>query len=145
MFKKFLAVLILYHHNCRILHWKVKDINFDEYHELASEYYDHLQEDLDKVTEIAITYNENPLSLIDAYNLLKDIKEDDYKIVEPNDDYSAKDVQDNLDIMFKDIMKIINELLKESKIQDNPGVRSELETMYSYYDKECNYKNMRRK
>lgn len=144
MFKKILAVLTIYHHNCRILHWKLKDTNFDKYHELAADYYDHLQEDLDKLVEIAITYNENPLSLLDAYEVLKDNEEDNFKILTPEDDYSAEDFQENIEIMFNDIMKCIREILDED-IEDNPGVRSELETMYFYYDKECNYKNKRRR
>lgn len=144
MFKKFMAVLILYHHNCRILHWKIKDVNFDEYHELAANYYGKIQEDLDKIVEIALIYNENPIELTESYGILYKIEDEEYKVVDPIEDYSAKDFQENISIMFKDIMMCIKQLLEEDEINNNPGARSELETMYSYYDIECNYKNVRR-
>lgn len=143
-FKKLLAVLINYHHNFRILHWKVSGCHFDRYHEITASYYDSLQEHIDKIAEIGITYGENPLGLIDSIELLKKDK-GNYKIIEPGEDYSDIDIIDNIDIMFTDIMDIIKELLETNKVDKNPGVRSELENMYSFYDIECNYKNKRRK
>lgn len=141
---KLLAILINYHHNFRILHWKVTGCHFDEYHELCANYYETLQEHVDLIAEIGITYNEQPLGLVEAFELLKK-DSDNYKIIDPKDNYDEEDIIENIDIMFKDIMKAIESLLEESKIDKNPGVRSKLEGMYEFYDTECNYKNKRRK
>lgn len=143
-FKKMLAIFIVYSHNMRILHWKTSGKLFDEYHELAGGYYDKLQEDCDLIAELGLTYDENPVGLVEAFDLLKEDK-DNYKIIDPKDDYDEKDIMDNIEILFKDILKAIDELLKENKVEKNPGARSELENLYAYYDKECNYKNRRRK
>ena len=141
---KLLAILINYHHNFRILHWKVTGCHFDEYHELCANYYETLQEHVDLIAEIGIIYNEQPLGLVEAFELLKK-DSDNYKIIDPKDNYDEEDIIENIDIMFKDIMKAIESLLEESKIDKNPGVRSKLEGMYEFYDTECNYKNKRRK
>lgn len=143
-FRKLLAIFINYSHNMRILHWKTAGKLFDEYHELAGDYYTKLQNDTDLIAELAITYDEEPLGLVEAFDLLKNDKEN-YKILDPTDNYDEKDIIDNIDVLFKDILKAINALLDEDKVEDNPGARSELENLYSYYDKECNYKNKRRK
>lgn len=141
---KLLAILINYHHNFRILHWKVTGCHFDEYHELCANYYETLQEHVDLIAEIGIIYNEQPLGLVEAFELLKK-DSDNYKIIDPKDNYDEEDIIENIDIMFKDIMKAIESLLEESKIDKNPGARSKLEGMYEFYDTECNYKNKRRK
>ena len=141
---KLLAILINYHHNFRILHWKVTGCHFDEYHELCANYYETLQEHVDLIAEIGINYNEQPLGLVEAFELLKK-DSDNYKIIDPKDNYDEEDIIENIDIMFKDIMKAIESLLEESKIDKNLGARSKLEGMYEFYDTECNYKNKRRK
>lgn len=141
---KLLAILINYHHNFRILHWKVTGCHFDEYHELCANYYETLQEHVDLIAEIGIIYNEQPLGLVEAFELLKK-DSDNYKIIDPKDNYDEEDIIENIDIMFKDIMKAIESLLEESKIDKNLGARSKLEGMYEFYDTECNYKNKRRK
>lgn len=143
-FKKILAIFIVYSHNVKLLHWKASGKLFDGYHVLLGEYYDKLQEDTDLIAELGLTYDENPVGLVEAFELLKEDKEN-YKIIDPKDDYDEKDIIDNIDILFKDILKAIDLLLKEDKVDKNPGARSELENLYAYYDKECNYKNKRRK
>lgn len=142
--RKLLAILINYHHNFRILHWKVTGCHFEEYHELCANYYDTIQEHVDLIAEIGLSYDEQPLGLVEAFELLKK-DSDNYKIIDPEDDYDEEDIIENIDIMFKDIMKAISSLLEVSKIDKNPGARSKLESMYEFYDTECNYKNKRRK
>ena len=143
-FNKLLAILINYHHNFRVLHWKVTGCHFEEYHELCANYYEAIQNHIDTVAEIGLTYDEEPLGLVEAFELLAKDK-DDYKIIDPKDDYDEQDIIENIEIMFTDIMKAIDKLLKEPKVEKNPGARSELENLYSFYDIECNYKNKRRK
>lgn len=144
-FKNLLSIMIYYNHNFKILHWKCKGDKFETYHELTSNYYNQLEGYIDKVAEIGLTYDEQPIGLVEAFDILKEDKERDYKILDPSKDYDEDEIIENIDIMFKDIMSCIKELLKESKIEDNPGTRSELENMYSWLDIECNYKNKRRK
>lgn len=141
---KLLAILINYHHNFRILHWKVVGYHFEEYHEICATYYDIMQQHIDLIAEIGLSYDEQPLGLVEAFEILKKDSEN-YKIIDPQDDYNESDIIDNVDIMFKDIMKALDELLKVPRINKNPGVRSKLEGMYEFYDTECNYKNKRRK
>lgn len=143
-FKKLLSIFIVYTHNVRILHWKTSGKLFDEYHELMGTYYDKMQEDIDLVAELGMTFDENPVGLVEAFELLKDDK-DNFKILDPKDDYDEKEIISNIEILFKDLLKAIDELLKTEKVDKNPGARSELENLYAYYDKECNYKNRRRK
>ena len=143
-FRKLLAIFMNYTHNIKILHWKATGKLFDEYHELLDSYYEKMQEDIDLIAELGLIHGENPLGLAESFELLKEDKEN-YKILDPNDDYDEKDIIDNIDVLFKDILKAIEELLKEDKVDQNPGTRSELENLYAYYDKECNYKNKRRK
>lgn len=143
-FNKLLAILINYHHNFRILHWKVTGVHFEEYHEICANYYETLQEHIDTVAELGLSYDEQPLGLVEAFELLAKDKED-YKIIDPNHDYDEQDIIENVEIMFTDIMNAIDKLLKESKVDKNPGTRSDLENLYSYYNIECNYKNKRRK
>lgn len=143
-FNKLLAILINYNHNFKILHWKVTGCHFEEYHEICANYYETIQKHMDAIAEIGLTYDEEPIGLVEAFEILsKDT--DDYKIVDPKDDYDEQDIIENIEIMFTDIMDAIKSLLEVSKVEKNPGARSELENMYAFYDIECNYKNKRRK
>lgn len=143
-FRKLLSIFIVYNHNVRLLHWKTSGKLFDEYHELMGTYYNKMQEDTDLIAELGLTYDEEPVGLVEAFEILKEDK-DNYKIIDPKDNYDEKEIISNIDILFKDLLKAINELLKTDKVDNNPGARSELENLYAYYDKECNYKNRRRK
>ena len=61
-------------------------------------------------------------------------------------DYNENEIVEETNKMFESILKYINRLLNEDSIVvKNPGIKSELENLYSYYDKELNYKNKRRK
>jgi len=143
-FKKMMAIFIYYSHNFKILHWKIKGHDFEIYHELTSKYYDQLDSYVDVIAEIGLTYDEQPLDLMEAYDILK-TDEGEFKILKGTDDYSSEDVIEDIDIMFESMMVNLRKLLEEEKVNKNPGVKAKLETIYEWLDLEKNYKNKRRK
>lgn len=141
-FRKIEAVLILYRHNFQLLHWLVKDEQFEAFHSLTNIYYEKMSEFLDSITEIGLTYDNRPIDLQEAYELLKE-DDGDFKSLLADTDYSREDIIENIDIMFNDLMSLFKELIND--LEENPGAKSTIENMYSYLDIECNYKNKRRK
>lgn len=137
--KEFFKMLNIYFYNFRVLHWKIKDDKFEEIHELMNEYYDRLSDDIDLVAEMLLS---NDVDIVG----LKNIVESDYKLINTGIDYSYNSIVDEIDLMFGDIVKYTKRLLNEDPIvTNNPGITSELENLYMYYDKELNYKNKRRR
>lgn len=140
-FRKLLAILINYKHNFHIIHWLMQDPNFEEFHELAGDYYTKIEECIDTVAEMGIAQGEMPLTLMEAFDLLKEDKHK-FAILKSSGSYSGADLVAHIDVMFGDIVMFLEELIEAV---ENPGIRSELETMHAWFDKELNYKNKRRK
>ena len=135
--KQFFEILNAYFYNFRVLHWKTKCENFDEYHELMNEYYDKLNDDIDLIAEIMLS---NDIEVSKLSSIDEALYIDVYK------NYNENEIVEETNKMFESILKYINRLLNEDSIVvKNPGIKSELENLYSYYDKELSYKNKRRK
>lgn len=140
---EFFKMLNIYFYNFRVLHWKVKDDIFDTYHELMNEYYDKLSEDIDLIAEMLLS---NDLEVSSLDDVVKYSNENNIKIIDVNLNYSKNDIVELINEMFINIINYIKRLLNEDGVvTNNPGISSELENLYSYYDKEVNYKNERRK
>ena len=146
-FRIFLSVLIIYQHNFRILHWKASGHNFNMIHEWADSYYSRLNDYIDKVAEIAMRLNQQPVDYKEAAELLESYKDHDFTMLEADSDYFIDCFIECSDTMFKDILTCIEELLKSSELEDikNVGIKADLETMYSEIDLQYRYINERRK
>ena len=127
--------LNVYLYNFHTLHWFIKDLNFDELHELMNEYYDKIFDDIDTVAEYMISEN------IPIPNL-KQIADSDVDLLSTDIDYDEEMVNNAIINYFQSILDTINNCYAEV---DNPGFKSELDAMYYYYDKEVNYKARRRR
>ena len=91
---------------------------------------DKLNDDIDLIAEIMLSNNieVSKLSSIDEALYI-----DVYK------NYNENEIVEETNKMFESILKYINRLLNEDSIVvKNPGIKSELENLYSYYDKELN-------
>jgi len=127
--------LNVYLYNFHTLHWFVKDVNFDELHELMNEYYDKIFDDIDTVAEYMISQN------ISIPNL-KEIANSEVDLLSTTIDYDEATINDAIISFFNSILDTINNCYDEVS---NPGFKSELDAMYYYYDKEVNYKAKRRR
>jgi starvation-inducible DNA-binding protein len=131
-------MLNIYFYNIRVLHWKVKSDKFDEVHSLMNMYYDKLSDDVDLIAEMMLSNDIDVVSL-------NEVVDSKYALIDTNKDYTYDEVFNLIELMFKDIIDYIKRLLNEdSVVTKNPGIHSELENLYSFYDKELNYKNTRR-
>ena len=144
--KKFMAMLLHYTHNMRMLHWKIKGNKFDSYHKLAEEYQEQLTDFTDEVAEMLLASDESVMSLNEAFDMLNDDSEGHYNIIKSDSTIETDNFIETVNIMFNDILKGIKEMLEnDDKVKSNPGNRSTLENIYAYIDKEVNYKNKHRK
>lgn len=142
--KEFFDILNIYFYNCRVLHWKIKSNKFEKTHELMNDYYNKFSDDIDLVAEMLLSNN---LKVSNLDEIINNIENNiDVELIDANKDYTYDEVIDYIDDMFAYIIKYIKRLLNEdSVVTSNPGITSELENLYSFYDKELNYKNKRRK
>lgn len=139
MLKKLLSILLYYQHNMKILHWKSMGCHFAGIHELCNDYYEKLADYSDLVAEMGLSNDENPVDLLEAFEILKSDSYD-YKILKGSEDFNNVQVYANIGIMFDDLMREIDSLLKNKEIQDNTAFRTSLEEMYTYLNIEYNYK-----
>lgn len=128
----------VYLFNFRILHWKVKDYNFDILHELMETYYNRIFEDIDTVAEFMVSQG---MILPD----LKTIINSDYVLLDTNIDYDETEIMNNIDNLFNSILDTITNVYNQEEVIKNPGFSSCLDEMFAFYDKELNYKNRNRR
>lgn len=142
----FLAALIVYQQNFKLLHWCAKGNNFDTIHEQAKKYYEKMDKDIDDVAEICLICNLRPLNIKEAYNLLEE-SDNEYLQLDSSEDYDMEDFTKYTDIILKSIISIIEELLDSDGIDDDSliGAKSYLENLHYEYLKEYKYINTRRK
>lgn len=143
-FTKMLAILVYYQHNFRILHWNVKGKDFDQYHQLMKEYSDKLEEYVDQIAEMAVMTNDAPVSFQTTVSILTNDDSTAYYSADITDTYTSEMIVECIDIMFGHILTALKNLMDYHKVQNNPVIKTELENMYAYFDKELNYKNKRR-
>ena len=70
--ERLIAVVTVYQHNFRILHWRCVGAHFDTIHELMQKYYENLGEYLDELTEFLMMNSDGtPKSLPKALSILE--------------------------------------------------------------------------
>lgn len=143
--KELLAVFIVYGHNFKVLHWQASGHKFDRIHALANEYYEKIAEDTDTIAEMAARLGINSLGYIEAADVLKNL-EKDFVVVESNRLYGFIHFTDTADAMLRGILASIEEVHESEVMKDpkNMGIKSELESIYNWYDLQYRYLNLRR-
>ena len=143
--RTFLSILLVYRSNFHVIHWLAKGEQFDTIHEKAADYYDMILTTCDEVAEMAMRIGERPVNYIEALKVVEDADKD-YKILSTSSNYEFEDFKENTDIMFKDILECIEELLESDIVTEkqNVGIKAQLESIYNQYDLQLRYINKRR-
>lgn len=127
--------LISAQHMLRILHWNVTGCHFNSTHQVFADYIDHIEDDIDAVSEMNIILGGNPVALDECTNNF-DVE------LDTNTKYDSKDA-------YAKVVKIFNALIKDFTLACSEekllaAFRSELESLQYYYIIENAYKNVRR-
>lgn len=144
-FTNFSAVLTVYRHNFKILHWGASGKKFDRIHKLADEYADMVAADLDVVAEMALRNGQSPCSMNNAVEILHNI-DGNFLVMDFNNHISYEEFCASTSAMLTSILSCISQL-HESELVNNPiniGIKSDLEAMFAKYDLQARYLNARR-
>lgn len=143
-FTTFSAVLTIFRHNFKILHWGASGKKFDRIHNLAEDYANMVNEDLDVIAEMGMRCGQHPVSMCEAIETIEHVDEQivclDYK------EFSFKEFVAASTVMLGTIMKCIATLRNSDEMQKdcNMGIKASLEAMYDKYDLQARYLNARR-
>lgn len=113
--REYLAVLTLFESNFRVLHWKLAGKEWHNSHERFGGYYDQMGEFMDQTAEQMLSMGENPLHDKQAYELLES-SSDDFKVVDPSADYSAKDANIFAKYMFSTLLGMTSQLATDQSL-----------------------------
>lgn len=144
-FGTFSAVLTVYRHNFKILHWGASGKKFDRIHKLADEYADMVTADLDVVAEMALRNGQTPCSMNNAIEILHNV-DGNFLVMDFDNAIGYEEFCTNTSAMLASILNCINEL-HESELVNKPinmGIKSDLEAMFAKYDLQARYLNARR-
>lgn len=138
------ALLRLYEQNFRNLHWNAVGEDFNDSHkDITTEYYEMLSKDVDFIAEVLCMYNTCPVNYMEAAEMISSA-ENKYIMVESDRKYTRKDICEYTDLMFKDICKLLSEVIAQVQNPMDAGIKSELETMLYRYTLQSRYINARR-
>lgn len=112
------------------IHWHASGEHFFEVHNLAEEYYKHLNEDVDFLAESTMQTGEK---LPNASLLLQDKS---WKVANM-EDYDLADAVPAIRDRLERFTRLINNKIET---EQDAGIKSELENMLLYWGKELNYK-----
>lgn len=141
-FKKLLSILILHHHNLRVLHWNVVGNDFDPVHGLLGGYYEQVSDYVDEVAELGISLNVNPVSLHEALNILGSDEDDSYIELNAEKVYDSKACFETIQKIFMQIIVAYETIYTDKTIP--ASIINKLQEHQQYFRKECEYKNKRR-
>lgn len=145
-FKVLNAVLRLYESNMRNLHWNSAGEEFNDSHKsITEEYYELLAETVDKISEIMAIFEINAPNYVEVLMIIKQC-EKSFLVVESTKLYSRADVVRLIDVMFKDIIELIVDVLEDYTFENpaNAGVKSELENILYTFTFQQKYINGRK-
>jgi len=146
LWKELDTVLRVYEQNFRNLHWNAKGPDFDDSHKaITTEYYEMLAGTIDDYAEILCMMNITPANYLDAAQRIQ-TSENKYVIIDPAKLYNRNEIIEFADIMFKDIIMLLTQIIELLDRNEGPsaGIKSELETVLFNYNKQCIYINKRR-
>ena len=137
--KDLLSVMIIHRSNFEMLHWKVKGQKFDSMHNtVTTNYYEMISTSIDDVAELGLRLKEKPVNYLEAYREAKRVNPN-ILIVDSSRDYTRDEVISTIDVILKDILASIGNVIFSDDIQNvktNVGIKAALESMYNDYDKE---------
>lgn len=99
---QFLADLNVFYRKLQNYHWNIEGKDFFVIHAKLEEYYDEVNESIDKVAEFILTKNEEPLGTMKDYLEITKITE-------------AKNQKVKYDIVYNELIKDFDYLLKNVK------------------------------
>ena len=138
------ALLRVYEHNMKVLHWGCYGPKFDRGHKLCDEYAAMIHDDVDWAGETGLRLNQNPPSFDQILELLKDADHNyivcQYKLI----DYP--ELTKTVEKMLNDIIEACIEIHDSDLLEDsrNIGIKSAIEAIIDKYDFEARYLNRRR-
>ena len=140
------AMMRLYESNIRNLHWNAAGEEFNDAHKsITEEYYELMAENIDKTAEILGIYDFLAPNYVEVLLILKS-SEKEFKLVESDKLYNRAEIIELIDIMFGDIIEILEDILEngDEDLEMNAGVKSELENILYTFTFQKNYINKRR-
>lgn len=145
--KELLAVLLIHETNFKVLHWMACGSEFDSYHkDTTSEYYDMCSDKADEVAEMILRMGGSIINYAEALDIIDD-SELDHLMIKSDCCYKASDIQENSQIMFADILGLIETALQDDNIANNiknVSIKASLESMHGDFDLQYRYLNKRR-
>lgn len=148
MLTELLAALLINESNFKVMHWMSKGHEFDSIHKnITTEYYDMCDDNADKVAEMCIRLDIDPLNYREALEVAEK-SDKKFIIVKSDKDYSKDEIIETADHIFRTILELIEACLQEDEIAKdikNVGIKAELESMHSEFDLQFRYINARRK
>ena len=140
-FSNLLALLVVYQHNLKVLHWKVSGKDFDNKHKILSDYYDKFDEFIDQVAELGMEINIEPLSFNAVHSLCNEMSES-VIMCHANQDYEGKDALKIVGSMFDQLIANIDKCQQDKDLPSD--ILSDLDSIKAYLRLESHYKNKRR-
>lgn len=141
-FQRLLSALILYSHNVRILHWKVKGVDFDTVHALFGDYQGKLDGLVDDIAEIGLQLDIQPVSLRVAIETLENDNDFDYLMLEGDESFSSFSAFEKISGMFKVLIDLYEDLCCDDNVPAD--VANKMQEHTYWLRKELQYKNRQR-
>ena len=145
-FKMLNAVLRLYESNVRLLHWNSAGEEFNDGHKsITEEYYEMFAEVIDQISEIMAIFDILPPNYIEVWDIIKE-SDKTYLVVESEKLYTRADAIRIMQVMFRDIIDLLKDVLEDYTFEDtvNAGIKSELENILYKFTFQYGYINKRR-
>jgi DNA-binding ferritin-like protein len=139
--QRLLAVLILYHFNIKILHWKLTGVDFDPVHGLFDDYFSEVGVFVDDVGEMCLQMEIDPLNITEAIDYLNQ-DGGDYEALSGADYFTSQQAFEKLDSMFNGLIEIYEGLYADPSIPAD--IVNKLQEEAQWIRKQVRYKNRQR-
>lgn len=110
------ALITLAENNMRVIHWKLCGDDFNITHERYGKYYDELGNMMDECAEQMITIGINPVSMMEAVEILKSDSDVHAIVMDPSINYDASSADRAAIEMFTQLHTIANQLSCDSNL-----------------------------
>lgn len=139
--QRLLAVLILYHFNLRILHWRLTGPNFDPVHSLMGDYYEKFGGFIDDVAEIGMQVGTDPINVTDAVHLLES-DGGKYMVLNGSENFDPVRCFEKVNFIFESTLSLYETTYSDSNLPED--ISNALQEHAYWIRKELRYKNKRR-
>lgn len=144
-FRMLLSIMCVYTHNMKVIHWNSAGKQFDRIHvKITDDYYNMIAGDQDAIAEMMGMLDIAPVGYLEAYEILKK-SDNDYVMLEGGQEFEYESAIKAIDVMLSDIVDALEKILETDEVEDDPGIRSTLETLHFNYSKELKFFNKRRR